>query len=70
MPNYFRIYCLRKKLLLKRLEGLASEHHSVIKVLTGPKHRWKKQRSSIILFPHEFQVNWVEERLFYSDHKS
>ena len=29
------------ELLLKRLEGLASEHHSVINVLTGSKHRLK-----------------------------
>ena len=30
-----------KRLLLKRLESLAYEHHSVIDVLTGSKHRWK-----------------------------
>ena len=30
-----------KRMLLKRLEGLASEHDSVINVLTGSKHRWK-----------------------------
>ena len=41
-------------MLLKRLEGLSSEHHSVINVLTGSKHRWKKQRTAIILFSHEF----------------
>ena len=55
---------------LKRLEGLASEHHSVFKVLTGSKHRWKYQGTTNILFSHKFQVNWVEKRLFYSDHKS
>ena len=43
-------------LLLKHLEGLASEHHSVINVLTGSKHRWKEQGITIIDFSHEFQV--------------
>ena len=38
-------------LLLKRLEGLASEHDSVINVLTGSKHRWKSQGTIIIFFP-------------------
>ena len=57
-------------LLLKRLEGLASEHRSVINVLTGSKYRWKEQGTTINLFSHEFQVNWVGERLLYSDHKS
>ena len=55
---------------MKRLEGLASEHHSAINVLTGSKDRWKLQGTTIILFPHEFQVNWVEKRLLYSDQKS
>ena len=58
------------KLLLKRLEGLASEHHSVNKVLTGSKHRWKKQGTTIVLFSHEFQVNSVQKRLLYGDQKS
>ena len=40
-PNYFRNYCFWKRLLLKRLEGLASEYHWVINVLMGSKHRWK-----------------------------
>ena len=44
-------------LLLKLLEGLSSEHHSVINVLTGSKHRWKMQGITIIVFSHEFQVN-------------
>ena len=57
-------------LLLKRLEGLASEQQTVINVLTGSKHRWKKQGTTIILFPHEFVINWVGKRLLYSDHKS
>ena len=57
-------------LQLKRLEGLPSEHHSVINVLTGSKHRWKWQRTTIILFSHEFQVNWVGKSLIYSVLKS
>ena len=69
-PKYFRNYCFLKSLLLKRLESLASEHHSVINVLTGSKHRWKEQGTTIILFPHEFQVNWVGKSLIYSDLKS
>ena len=39
-------------LLLKRLEGLASEHHSAINVLTGSKHRWKLQGTTVIFFSH------------------
>ena len=58
------------RLLLKRLESLASEHHSDIKVLTGPKHRWKEQSTTFILFSNEFQVNWVGKSLIYSDLKS
>ena len=57
-------------LLLKRLESLASEHHSVINVLTGSKHRWKYQGITIILFSHEFQVTPVGKGLLYCDHKS
>ena len=55
---------------MKRLEGLASEHHSVINVLMGSKHLWKKQGTTIILVSHEFQVNSVGKRLLYCDHKS
>ena len=68
--NYFRNYCFGKSLLLKRLECFSSEHHSVINVLRSSKHRWKLQGTTIILFPHEFQVKWVEKRLLYSDQKS
>ena len=39
--NISEIIVSKKRLLLKRLEGFASEHHSVINVLTGSKHRWK-----------------------------
>ena len=57
-------------LLLKRLEGLASEHHSVMNVLTGSKHRWKQQGITIILFANEFRVKSVGKGLLYPDHKS
>ena len=40
-PIYFLKYCFGKRLLLKRLESLGSEHHSLIHVLTGSKLRWK-----------------------------
>ena len=70
LPKYFGNYCFLKRLLLKRLESLASEHHSVINVLTGSEHRWKFQGTTTSLFPHEFPVNWVGKRLLYSDHKS
>ena len=68
--NYFRIYSFGNRLLPKRLEGLASEHHAVINVLTGSKHRWKLQGTTIIVFPREFQVNWVGKKLPYCDPKS
>ena len=55
---------------MKRLEGLASEHHSVINVLTGSEHRWKKQGTTIILLPHESPVNWIAKTLLYNDLKS
>ena len=57
-------------MLRKRLEGLSSENHSVMNVLTSSKHRWKMQATTIILFPQEFQVNWVGKRLLYPDLKS
>ena len=69
-PNYLRNYCFRKILLLKRLEGLPSEHHSVINLLTGFKHRWKMQRITNIVFSNEFSVNGVSKSLLYSDLKS
>ena len=68
--NYFRNYCFRNRLLLKRLKALGSEHHSVINVLTGSKHCWKMQGTTIIVFSHEFQVNWVGRSPVYSDLKS
>ena len=39
-----------KTWLLKRLKSLASEHHSLMNVLTGPKHCWNQQGTTITLF--------------------
>ena len=58
-PNYYRNYCIGKRCLLKRLKGLASAHHSVINVLTGSKHCWSQHGTTIFLFFHEFEINWV-----------
>ena len=41
-----------------------------INVLTGSKQRWKMEGITTILFPYEFQVNWVGKSLIYSDLKS
>ena len=41
LAEIFRKLLFPKELLLKRLESLASEHHSVTNVLTGSKYRWK-----------------------------
>ena len=43
--------------LLKRLKGLASEHHSVSNVLTGSRHCSNHHGTTIIVFFHEFEVN-------------
>ena len=48
---------LRKSWLLKRLKGLASEHHSVSNVLTGSRHCSNQHDTTIIVFFHEFEVN-------------
>ena len=53
------IIAFRKRYLLKRLKGLASAHHSVINVLTGSKHCWNQHGTTILIFFHEFEVNWV-----------
>ena len=69
-PNYFRNYLCRKMWLLKRLEGLASEHHSLMNVLTGSKHCWNQHGNTITLFSHQFEINWVGKSHFQSDMKS
>ena len=49
--------------LLKRLKGLASEHHSVMNELTGSKHCGNQHGTAISLFVGEFDLNWVGKRL-------
>ena len=43
--------------LLKRLKGLASEHHSVSNGLTGSRHCSNTHGTTIVVFFHEFEVN-------------
>ena len=62
-PNYYRNYCIRKRCLLKRLKGLAWALHSVINLLTGSKHCWRKNGTTIFLFFHELEINWVAKCL-------
>ena len=66
-PIYLRNDGLRKRWLLKRLKGLASEDHAVINVLTGSKHCWNQQGTTIILFFHAFGIYWVGKSLHWSD---
>ena len=56
LAYYFRNYGLRKRWLLKRLKGRASEDHPVINVLTGSKHCLSQQGITIILFFHAFGI--------------
>ena len=58
-PNYFRNYLCRKTWLLKRLKGLASEHHSLMNVLTSSKHCGNQRGTTITLFSRQFEVNSV-----------
>ena len=62
-PNYYRNYCIRKRCLLKPLKGLASADHSVINGLTGSKHCWSQQGTTIFNFYHESEINWVGKSL-------
>ena len=68
--NYLRNYWCWKTWLLKRLKGLASEHHSVMNVLTGSKHCSNKHGTTITLFSRQFEVNWVGKSHLQSDMKS
>ena len=63
LVNFYWSYCIRKRCLLKRLKGLASAHHLLINVLTGSKHCWSKRGTTIFLFFHEFEINWVGKSL-------
>ena len=69
-PHYFRNYWCWKTWLLKRLKGLASEHHSLMNVLTGSKHCWNQHGTTITLFCRQFGVNWVLKSHLQSDVKS
>ena len=55
---------------LKDLKGLASEHHSLMTVLTGSKHCWNQHGTTITLFCRQFGVNWVIKTYLQSDLKS
>ena len=57
-------------MLLKRLKDLASEHHSLMNVLTGSKHYWKQHGTTITLFSRQIGVNWVIKKHLQSDVKS
>ena len=61
--NYYRNHYIRKRRLLKRLKGLASAHHSVINELTCSKHGWSQHSTTIFVFFHEFEINWVGKSL-------
>ena len=52
--NYFRSYWRWKTCLLIPLEGLASEQHSLMNVLTGSKHCWNQHGTNIPLFSRQF----------------
>ena len=69
-PNYFQSYYLRKRWLLEGLEVLSSEHHSVMSVLTGSKHCWNGDNTTINSFFPEFEVMWVGKSLLEPDLKS
>ena len=56
--------------LLKRLNDLASEHHSLMKVLTGSKHCWNQHGTTNTLFSCQFEVDWVAKSYLQSDMKS
>ena len=56
-------YWFQNSWLLKRRKGRASEHHSVINVLPGTKHCWNQHGTSIVLFSHELDINWVGKSL-------
>ena len=68
-PNHFRNYRCWKTWLLKPLKGLASEHHSLMNVLTGSKHCWIQHGTTVTLFSRQFEVNWVGKCHLQSDMK-
>ena len=66
----YEIIDAEKTWLLKRLKCLASEHHSLINVLTGSKHCWNQHGTTITLFSRQFEVNWALKSHLQSDMKS
>ena len=56
--------------LLNRLKSIASEHHSLMTVLTSSKHCWMQHGTIITLFSRQFEVNWVAKSHLQSDMKS
>ena len=66
----YEIIDTEKTWLLKRLKGLASEHHSLMNVLTGSKHCWNLHGTTITLFSCQLEVNWVAKSHLQSDMKS
>ena len=68
--NYFQYYICWKRCLLKPLKGLASEHYSVMNVLTGSKHCWNQHGTAITLFYRQFVINWVGKSHLPSNMKS
>ena len=57
-------------MVLKRLNGLASEHLSGINVFTTFKYCWNKYGTIINPLVQEYEVNWVGKSLPYSNLKS
>ena len=61
-PHYFRNLWIRMRGLLKCLNGLASEHHSVINVLMGSKHCSNHNGTTINLLSLLLELNWVGKK--------
>ena len=59
----FPKFLIRIKGLLKRLNGLASEYHSGINVLTGSKDSSNQHDTTINLLSLEYKENLVGESL-------
>ena len=54
--NYYPNYLFRQSWLLKRLKGLATEHYSLINLLTGSKDFPNQHDTTVILFFNEFGI--------------
>ena len=60
---YFRNYRRPKTLLLKWLKYPVSELFSTVNILNCPKHCWKLNNSTFILFFDHSERNWVGKRV-------